>query len=784
MSAPLLAIALVVSSSKGSTLVCRWPPHPTSYPRLRRPRPFHDSTCYQADNPWRTVSDAYPSIPCEEHPLDHDEYLWRRPHVTRERSLSLTHARSHPASRRASPSKDIEDSLILDGNDDSSIPDEYDELLGYSAEFLASLLTPHIAMCHQKFELAIDDLAFLGHPVCSDPDGSWRFPVEKNKATSRGRGSRKDRGQTQSPQIQDSSLTPEKTGKEANIPVPGTNSGLQTFHLVLILDRPDPSSAASGNLGKYYDVMYEQIAFALTAVLYQEQVLNNFVEIECEKMGTLRDDCISRGQPYETYLTEAMKASTIALAMKTAFEALKKDEIANITIREFPLELQLPPYLGALLHSDDPLEVDLTDRENGDDEANDGAASWGTDMSFAWRLPSLTPWKALLRLDEGEHGYELYMKLRGPQLNPEDRELAEQLLRFLEMTTVTLCLADLASLLDWDLEGQVYPTVRWLVRHKRAKLVDVVHSGLRTIFALPQILPAPISALTADFERSFNHPSLPPFPKLLSQISTSTNTSAHFYGAVVRSRDMLPLYHEVVIWMLKRDLLITLHLRVRVFATPALKERVRIRRELALARQGRVRSRSISVAGPTSREESTDERHHHKERRGSESKGSDAADSSPIDYWMSMSPKHARAQARKMSPALRYVKRDRSLSLVYHPSDMSEKNGEEEDEDGLFDEDIDLPSSVGVDVKHLESGTGATIIPDPGRANAVERLWLSAMSEDKAPYIARRFEHISQYFDGKCSDDEILYKADISRKQLREVLHHYDEYLQTFLHPS
>ena len=60
---------------------------------------------------------------------------------------------------------------------------------------------------------------------------------------------------------------------------------------------------------------------------------------------------------------------------------------------------------------------------------------------------------------------------------------------------------------------------------------------------------------------------------------------------------------------------------------------------------------------------------------------------------------------------------------------------------------------------------------------------------------------INQYFDGKCSDDEILYKADISRKQLREVLHHYEEYvssslryeafltnyvnqLQLFLHPS
>ena len=37
---------------------------------------------------------------------------------------------------------------------------------------------------------------------------------------------------------------------------------------------------------------------------------------------------------------------------------------------------------------------------------------------------------------------------------------------------------------------------------------------------------------------------------------------------------------------------------------------------------------------------------------------------------------------------------------------------------------------------------------------------------------------IHQYFDGKCSDDEILYRAEISRKQLREVLHHYEEYVR------
>lgn len=317
-----------------------------------------------------------------------------------------------------------------------------------------------------------------------------------------------------------------------------------------------------------------------------------------------------------------------------------------------------------------------------------------------------------------------------------------------------------------------------------------------------------ISSLKAEFSRAFSHPSLPPFPQLLSQISTSTSTSAHFYGAVVRSRDMIPLYHEVIIWMLKRDLLITLHLRVRIIAIPELKEKVRMRRELDLARRGRIRSRSFaSVVRGTVNAVGTNI----KERRDSESKGSEGGpDGSPVNYWMSMSPKSARAQARRMSPAVREFKRDRSLSLMYNrQSDTYEKDGggdEEDDYDALFDEDPDVPFSVGTDPKHPGwNETGPTIIPDPARANAVERLWLSAMSDGKSPYIARRFEQyvicisssdsgltalsrINQYFDGKCSDDEILYKADISRKQLREVLHHYEEYVSlsvlSFLRPQ
>lgn len=289
MSETLLAVLLVTSSAKGSNLVYHWPPYPTTHPRLARPLPKHDTTCLHADNPWRAANAAANSTLCDEYEPEEKEYAWHRSNVSRARSMSFSHARSHPSSRRASPSKDLKESLSLEPKNEMTVPDEYDQILGYSAEFLAGILCPHSAMCHQKFELVADELAFVGHPVCAESDGGWRFRAEKPKAASRGRGSKKGKGQ--SPQVEETSLTPERTPRE----VPPASAWLQTFHLVLVLDLPDPSSSASGNIAKYFEIIYEQIAFATTAVLYQEQVLHNFVETECDVLGALKDDYIKRG---------------------------------------------------------------------------------------------------------------------------------------------------------------------------------------------------------------------------------------------------------------------------------------------------------------------------------------------------------------------------------------------------------------------------------------------------------------------------------------------------------
>ncbi|KAH7880146.1 nitrogen permease regulator of amino acid transport activity 3-domain-containing protein [Lentinula edodes] len=879
MAETLLAILLVNSSAKGSTLVYHWPPDPVVPPRLRRALPM-DLTASQS------ISQSH----IQQEDID-PSYRWERTNSSnRDRSLSYTHS---PSSGRTTPAQNDIDEL-----EDREVrnKDKYENVFGYASEFLASILCPSTSMCHQKFQLTVDDLAFIGHPVCADWDGVWRFNSGRAKTTSSSRGGNsRDRGGAESgspsPANRSLSLDKKNSGQEmSNSAGPSTKcTWLHTFNFVLVLDLPDPSSSASGNLSKYFDILYDQIGFIVAAVLFQEQVLSNFVEQECDLLGSLKDDCIRKSEPYPQYFEQALGISSVASAMKTLYDAIKSSSVAYLSIHDLPLELQLPPHLDDLLHNEEDSELDTSHL---DTNANYSEAEefWGTEMSFGWQLPALAPWKSLLLLDEidSEQGQEAFANLRSPYITPEDRPVVEGLMRFLDTVNVTLSLADLASLLDWDLETQVFPTVRWLVLHRKAKIVDIINLNLKTVFTLSTKFDRPLLELAADFDKAFlsssNSPSSPvlsphtssshpsrasqsdfpqhplPLPEILSIISTSSAKQTggnHFFGSVLESRkDLIPLYHQVVSWMLKHDLIIVLHLRIRVVATPEVKALVK-------AQKGNANARKVQrLDRKKKRKEKTDSDSNNERiiERGRERKRSTPAlttlnsssfttaesglgleiGASPISTpeqnqydndnkkafaWLSMSPKSARKHSQNSQPT-RAVSATRSTStrvpssdsvhsnhsgqsklseLILDETDEDEGCGRDEgpdasdgdgrrmsqdiEEEGEDDDEADDENEEETEVD-AETDTGShnvdvpSMIKDPGRATSLQRRWLNAMSLGKDQILTRRFELTNQYFDGKTTDDEILYRAEITRKQLREVLHHYEEFLQTFLHPS
>src|ERR1700761_421390 len=296
MAESLLAVLLVTSSAEKSTVAFRWPPHPYPSPRLVRQRPVLDMLRF-LDAPYKASHQD--CLPLND--LDPQQYLneegfeceWRRPgQRSAKRKSRSRHRRndsgSQPASRSASPRHDeefeLEDFIALD----EEINPEYGDLLGFTVRELGRLLTPaKRALFHQKFELVVDDLVFIGHPVCKEDDNGWSF--KKVNTTIEVPNPAKLRGRTTTPKpsrgtnAEDTDEAPTK---------PERHSALDSFHLVLVLDHPDPSSAASGNLSKYYDQIYEHIAFPVTAMLFREQMQRALIEKEVEILGNLEEKCI------------------------------------------------------------------------------------------------------------------------------------------------------------------------------------------------------------------------------------------------------------------------------------------------------------------------------------------------------------------------------------------------------------------------------------------------------------------------------------------------------------
>ncbi|KAI0266594.1 hypothetical protein BGY98DRAFT_1149250 [Russula aff. rugulosa BPL654] len=135
---------------------------------------------------------------------------------------------------------------------------------------------------------------------------------------------------------------------------------------------------ASGNIGRYFDIIYQQVAFTLTAVLLQEQV-SNFVEKESDVLSALKDEFALKSRPYGQYTIEALLMSSVAPAMKSLYEAIKSRSLAHLTIHNIPLKLQLSPHLDSVLHSTDDEDF----AENDEAGSQGGLSTWGRGFTVA-----------------------------------------------------------------------------------------------------------------------------------------------------------------------------------------------------------------------------------------------------------------------------------------------------------------------------------------------------------------------------------------------------------------
>jgi hypothetical protein len=179
------------------------------------------------------------------------------------------------------------------------------------------------------------------------------------------------------------------------------------------------------------------------------------------------------------------------------------------------------------------------------------------------------------------------------------------------------------------------------------------------------------------------------------------------------------MFHEVVRWMLQRDLLVTLHLRVRIVVPAPVKARVRHRREEL--RENRWRT-GLDDAFRT-------RRHRERTTGGEQIEGDfELFDEHP---WFTRHGPGSHPSGTSVREVIEPPILEEGIELDEEIDDEeAESVGEaeaasrrEEEEDGEEDDDNET-----------------SILADPGRATAVQRRWLQAMSEGKDELVARRFD--------------------------------------------
>jgi nitrogen permease regulator 3 len=278
-----------------------------------------------------------------------------------------------------------------------------------------------------------------------------------------------------------------------------------------------------------------------------------------------------------------------------------------------------------------------------------------------------------------------------------------------------------------------------------------------------------MTELTADFAKTFT--TLPPLPVIFSRLSSSPD---NFFETVVKSKENIAIYQNVIIWLLKRGLLVMLHMRFRLIATPTLKQLVaETRRELRTAREhqrvyqqrmtrGRRRKSSAenhsgSPSGSRSRSLLRSAALPGHDEEVVEDESGEDAPFSPIsqssihisrdivqrrsfrsppsvdDYdtrgsRVELTPEH-RQRHRRFSDTSSLMSRVRMRKLWNQELD-GQRDGDGYSMESESESDPDDPDDL----------EASSLISNPERATPKERRWLRGMALGKNPVVAKRFE--------------------------------------------
>ncbi|CUM55951.1 Nitrogen permease regulator 3 [Debaryomyces fabryi] len=620
-------------------------------------------------------------------------------------------------------------------------------ILGFEADYLCEMLCPPKQMCNSRFEIMIDDLVFLGLPIHSYDNGSWR-----SKHSHRPKSGKLSKGRFKNA-TDNASIDNEKTDYE-NTSKSQSKNAMNMFHLVFIMNPPIIEC------NYRIDEMFHYVISRLSLVLRYEQLKHEYVWNQIRLIYNLKEEF--RNQTTTLNLTRYLTdKSSLCKLISDCFIQISRSNIANLSINNKLRSFQIPiktefhslpdstvPYLpGSHLSS----TVNML--------ANTGLISVGETVRYD-NVNNLNGGTLddIVDIDDNKSDsnaddiiYYALLLLDDPETIIRDIKAQQQstLANFIRMIKPTESLLKLANKLKLQASddgfsldvGQIKSFAFHLIYWRRARVILPI--GTRSVYIV-----SPMAPITLNFHHDIfifkrTFPALPSLPHFLKLLSNSSKPRQ--LATIIPSKDHRDAYLNALSWLIRYGYVTQLH----TFIWLKISRKVKMKVE----------------------EDLENESANNKRKKSSVS--SDPNTSSKINSGTDNTSKTESNQEA--------IQRKMSLLKIVNKNTDSNPNSYDQEIDNI--EKKLVSPSTGINIVLEEEGD--TIIIDPGRASSLERRWINKVISEECSLSSEltvKFYDLLKYMNGKNSLELLLLKENVSRQELRKLLFAIEDHIISVRH--
>ncbi|KAL4781008.1 nitrogen permease regulator of amino acid transport activity 3-domain-containing protein [Aspergillus varians] len=616
----LVAIVLITRSRAGPRFVFHYPPRPLTDNHLRtpaKPRRISRSRSRQGSkgNDSTSSDESHSSSDDDEDEFQSQSHN-QTSHVAGSNNLNARRSSNfgiddqtppggenqRPGSinsssrahlRKRGANSDVENdsgagSDIQEGRSRENSPDRVplESILGLPVDVWEKLLSPSRSWHKRRFELGINDLAFVGWPVFLREDGSWRKQRRKKKKRKQRaeweggelghnettEDSQDDGGEaiaastetlsphsTVPPKAQRTSVSSNRSSKKASDSLDADDKDLMTmFNVVFVLD--PPLLEYSMRVREVYDNIIKKF----TKALKWEQGRTDYVWKESQQILHIKEKAKEKRASLNNLYSDLVTQSSLARAICTLFTSISASKIASVTLSpDVSISLQIPPltstpYLPG--HTDQAYPGLWLTTADSISPADDPM----TDENIAPHQV-LAKHFALLLLDN-EATIIKDVEAAGGALAPP-------LVHYIRCSNPTKSFIQISQS-----SGMPLPTIQFLASHlvywRRARAIPPLHQR-DTYIVSPNCDLSKLEVASAAYKMAF--PTLPSLPKMLSALSGTPRP----YGNFIPSKDHKATYFSILAWLLRGGWVTQLRSFARIKVSPDVKMAV----ELAIRRE-------------------------------------------------------------------------------------------------------------------------------------------------------------------------------------------------------